>query len=140
MMVRVSLVPLRTRDRSSHAVLATVVPVLDEVVAAVHQSARDLGPGLAHGVDEVENEPGFVVAHGARVQFRSQVLVVSLSALLRGTSPDRSGDLHPVLGLEMPPANEVHETVVLIRLPQSLARVLIFDCGHFGHYGENIRC
>ena len=117
-----------------HSVLATVEPVLDEVVAAVHEASGDLGPALAHGVDEFENEPGFVVAHRAPVEFRSQVLVVSLPALLRGTSPDRSGDLHPVLGLELPPADEVHETVVLIRLPRSLVRVLIFDCCHFGPY------
>lgn len=67
---------------SPSAVLATVPPVLDGIVAAAFESSSNLGPSLAHLVDHLLDL--LALFGGDRIMVKSglQVLVEALTALL----------------------------------------------------------
>jgi len=99
------------------AILASVPPVLDGVVAAAVQSSGNLCPPLALLLDHALDEGALLRRDGIMVQCWLQVLVVSLPALLGSPRGQESGDPDPVqraLGL-----NELHQVLVLLLGPRS---------------------
>ena len=83
---------------TSSAVLATVPPVLDCIVAATMESACDLSPALAHLGDHLLNEGAFLWGDGVVVEMRLEVLVVTLTTLLWRAGLDHGRDANPVVG------------------------------------------
>lgn len=87
------LSPLRPRP----AVLYTVPPVLDGVVAAVGpQLPGNLSPLRSHLGDERLDLVTLLLTDGCLVQAGLEVLMVSFPALLSRPRPHGLGDLNPV--------------------------------------------
>ena len=83
---------------ASSAVLATVPPVLDGVVAATVESAGDLSPALAHLGDHLFDESTLLRSDWVVVEVWLEVLVVALTTLLWRASLDHRRDANPVVG------------------------------------------
>lgn len=101
---------------SLSAILATVPPVLDGVVAAAVQSSGNLCPPLALLLDHALDESALLCRDGIMIQSWLQVLMVSLPALLGSPCGQETGDPDPVQRTLC--LNELHQVLVLLLGPR----------------------
>lgn len=106
MHLRVALLWLRTGVEFDSALLvvaaspvhATIPPILDCVVAASSQTSGNLSPSLAHLGNHLLDHDTFLRSDGVMVEVGLEVLVISLSALLWGSSLNGRRYPDPVVG------------------------------------------
>lgn len=79
------------------AVLTTIPPVLDGVVAAAMEAAGNLSPSLAHLGDHLLDHGALLGSDGVVVEVRLEVLVIPFPALLGGSGLDHRRDADPVV-------------------------------------------
>lgn len=95
----------------SPSVHASVVPVLDCVVAASWKTSGDVGPFLSQSLNQVFNVSSFLGSYWLVHQGWFKVLMVSLAALFWRARADDLGDCYPVERAIL--SNELHEMRVL---------------------------
>lgn len=99
------------------AILASVPPVLDCIIAATMQTSCNLGPPLANLADENLYLGALLGCDGLMVKCGLQVLVKSLSALLGRAGSEGLGNANPVQGALV--ADKLHEITVFLLGPRS---------------------
>lgn len=78
------------------SVHAAIPPVLDGVVTAAVESSRDLSPPLPNLGDQTFDEEAFLGTNRFVIQRRLQILMISLSTLLRRSRANELCDAYPV--------------------------------------------
>ena len=87
---------LSPRLLSLAPILSTVPPVLHSVVASVVHLAGDVSPLLSHGEDKFLDLLAFLLCDGLMIEIRFEVLVPSLTALLRRARYKNLSDRNPL--------------------------------------------
>lgn len=82
---------------AASAIHATVPPILDGVIAAPTQPARDLCPTFAHFSHHLLDKHALLGGDWLVVEVGLQVLVIALATLLGRSSLDGLRDAHPVV-------------------------------------------
>jgi hypothetical protein len=103
------------------SVLAAVPPVLDGVIAATIESARDLCPLLSHLGYHSLNCLALFWGNGVMVKIGLQVLMVAFPTLLWRPRLDVVRDADPVV--RAPALNEFDETAIFSVRPRAAAVV-----------------
>lgn len=99
------------------AVLVTVPPVLDGIVAATLEHAGDVSPFLAVGGHHIVDDDALFGVDGFVVEIRPEILEVTFAALLGAARANGLGDPSPILGANL--AYSPHERGVLLLRPRA---------------------
>lgn len=84
------------QDEATTAIHAAIPPVFDGIVATAMQTARNLGPTLAHLGDHAFDLEAFFGTDGLVVEGWLEVLVITFATLLGRAGADELGNTNPI--------------------------------------------